>query len=256
MKILITNDDSIESLGLKELASALTRVGDIYVVAPKAPQSAGSHATTLHKPLRVEEFSLGVGEKLALRVSGTPSDCVVLALDVLVKDGIDIVVSGINKGPNLGDDVIYSGTVAGAMEGAINGRLSFAFSVNDFENPDFKFTANFASFFLNYIWDLGIRDNVCFNVNVPNLPKDQIKGCKFTRLARRLYVERVLIGKDPFDHDFFWIGGKLKDDFFEGTDSWAVKEGYVAITPLRIDITDYSFLEKMSKVNLELPKEL
>lgn len=254
MKILLTNDDGIESEGIKELAKGLSQIGDVFVVAPKSPQSAGSHATTLHKPLRVEEYSLGVNEKLSLRVSGTPSDCIVLALDILVKENIDLVVSGINKGPNLGDDVIYSGTVAGALEGAINGKLSFAFSVDDFDAIDFSFASSFASYFINKIYSLKIIENYCFNVNIPYLPRDQIKGVKFARLARRTYIDRVLIGKDPFNRNFYWIGGKLKDAYEKDTDSFYVKEGYIAVTPLLIDLTDYSSLNKFSEIQFEIPK--
>jgi len=123
MNILLTNDDSIESDGLRTLARELTKIGKVLVVAPQKPQSAGSHATTLHKPLRVERFPLNIGEELSFRVSGTPADCVLLGIDVLIKENTDIVVSGINRGPNLGDDIIYSGTIAEAREGAINNKL-------------------------------------------------------------------------------------------------------------------------------------
>ncbi len=254
MRILLTNDDSIESEGLRELARDLSKMWDVYVVAPKSPQSAGSHATTLHKPLRVEEFPLGVGEKVSVRVSGTPSDCVVLGLDVLMKEEIDVVVSGINRGPNLGYDVIYSGTVAGALEGSINGKLSFAFSVNDFENPDFDFASRFATVFISRIVEHFAGTDICFNVNIPNIERDKIRGVAWAKLARRTYVDRVLIGKDPFNKDFYWIGGKLKDEFEKGTDSEAVKAGYISVTPLQIDITDYETLKKLSAIKIELPK--
>ncbi len=254
MKILLTNDDSIESAGIREIAKQLAEVADVYIIAPKTPQSAGSHATTLHKPLRVEEFPLNAGEKISLRVSGTPSDCVVLGIDVLIKDDIDIVVSGINAGPNLGYDVIYSGTVAGAIEGAVNGKLSFAFSVDDFENPNFSFASKFASLFIKKVFDMGVYSNICFNVNIPNIQESEIKGVKFARLASRTYIDRVLVGKDPFNHDFYWIGGKLKDSYEFGTDSEIVKGGYIAVTPLLIDITDYKVLKEFSEIEFELPK--
>lgn len=254
MKILLTNDDSIESAGIREIAEQLAKIADVYIIAPKTPQSAGSHATTLHKPLRVEDFPLNVGEKISLRVSGTPSDCVVLGIDVLIKDKIDIVISGINAGPNLGYDVIYSGTVAGAIEGAVNGKLSFAFSVDDFDNPNFGFASKFASLFIKTIFGMGVDSNICFNVNIPNMQESEIKGVKFARLANRTYIDRVLVGKDPFNHDFYWIGGKLKDSYEFGTDSELVKKGYIAVTPLLIDITDYKVLKEFSEIEFELPK--
>ncbi|MFU2157894.1 MULTISPECIES: 5'/3'-nucleotidase SurE [Caldisericum] len=250
MNILITNDDSIESEGLKTLARNLLDLGNIYIVAPQKPQSALSHATTLHKPLRAEKFPLGIGEKLSLRVSGTPADCVLLAIDVFIKEKIDIVVSGINKGPNLGDDIIYSGTVAGAREGAINNILSFAISVNDFENPNFELAASTSVKIIDKLSKIIKTKNTYFNINFPNI--SSIKGVKFAKLSRRRYKNRVFIGKDPFGREFYWIGGVLEDPYEEGTDSKYVKEGYAAITPLLIDQTDYAVLKELSKINLDI----
>jgi 5'-nucleotidase len=253
MRILITNDDGIQAPGIKNLVGEMTKVGDVFVVAPEGPQSAGSHATTLHKPLRALLYPLGVGEIASFKVSGSPADCVVLALDVLVKEQIDIVVSGINAGPNLGDDVIYSGTVAGAREGAINGKLSIAFSVNSFLDPDFSYASVFAAFFSKLIVDNGLPGGLYLNVNLPNIPKGRIKGYKYTKLSRRRYANRVTIGQDPFGTDFYWIGGKLVDQFEEGTDSRAVQDGYIAITPLFIDQTDYVLLPKLENLKFSLP---
>ncbi|BAL81185.1 5'/3'-nucleotidase SurE [Caldisericum exile] len=250
MNILITNDDGIESEGLKVLARNLIKLGNIYVVAPQKPQSAGSHATTLHKPLRAEKYPLHIGEKLSLRVSGTPADCVLLAIDVFINEPIDIVVSGINKGPNLGDDIIYSGTVAGAREGAINKILSFAISVNDFENPNFELAANVSTKIIDKLSKIVGSKTTYFNINFPNT--NRITGIKFAKLSRRRYKNRVFIGKDPFQKEFYWIGGVLEDPYEEGTDSKYVKEGYATITPLLIDQTDYTMLEALSKVNLEI----
>lgn len=250
MNILITNDDSIESEGIKILAKNLIKLGNIYIVAPQKPQSAGSHATTLHKPLRAEKYPLGIGEALSFRVSGTPADCVLLAIDILIKEKIDIIVSGINRGPNLGDDIIYSGTVAGAREGAINNRLSFAISVNDFENPNFELASQVSVKIIEKLVKLVNKTNLYFNINFPN--KDEIKGIKFAKLSRRRYKDRVFIGKDPFGKEYYWIGGVLDDPFEDGTDSKFVKEGFVTITPLLIDQTDYATLEELSKIQFTI----
>ncbi|MGC8721725.1 MAG: 5'/3'-nucleotidase SurE [Caldisericaceae bacterium] len=253
MRILITNDDGIEAQGLKFLVREMVHIGEVFVVAPEGPQSAGSHSTTLHKPLRANHYPLNLGEKESFKVSGSPADCVVLALDVLIKEQIDIVISGINTGPNLGDDVIYSGTVAGAREGLLNGKPSFAVSVNSFVNPDFSYAAKFTAFFSNLVLEKALGKEFCININVPNIPREEVKGYKFTRLSKRRYTDRVMIGKDPFGSEFYWIGGKLLDEFEEGTDSRAVKEGYIAITPLVIDQTNYKFLDNIKELRFELP---
>jgi len=253
MRVLITNDDGIEAAGLKCLVSEMAKIGDVYVVSPEGPQSAGSHATTLHKPLRANRYSLGLGEKDSFRISGSPADCVVLALDVLIKDKIDIVVSGINTGPNLGDDVIYSGTVAGAREGVLNGKPSIAFSVNSFINPDFSYASLFAAFLTKFALDNFSMKGFYLNVNIPNIPKEEIKGYKSTRLSKRRYTDRVMVGQDPFGTEFYWIGGKLLDEFEEGTDSKAVKDGYIAITPLLVDQTDHKLLPQIEKLLFTLP---
>ncbi len=252
MNILLTNDDSIESEGLKALGKELSTIGRVFVVAPQKPQSAGSHATTLHKPLRAEKFPLNIGEISSFRVSGTPSDCVLLGIDLLIKETVDIVVSGINKGPNLGDDVIYSGTVAGAREGAINNKLSFAISVNDFENPDFIYISKLSVKIIDALIKVIERKNLYFNINFPNLRKTTIKGVKFARLARRRYKNRITVGKDPFQKEFYWIGGTLDDPLEDETDSKYVEEGFIAITPLLIDQTNFDVLNELKNFEIKI----
>ena len=250
MKILLTNDDSIESSGLKSLAKSLTQIGEVFIVAPQKPQSAGGHGITMHKPLRAETIPINVGEKASYRVSGTPADCVMLGIDVLVKD-VDIVVSGINLGPNLGDDIIYSGTVAGAREGAMNNKLSFAVSVNDFENPDFEFFSDLAKKIIQKLVDVVKEHSACININFPK-DKENIKGIRVTSLARRRYKNRVTIGKDPFGREFYWIGGVLDDPMVDDTDSKLIEEGYVTVTPLAIDQTDYNLLKQIKNTKIEI----
>jgi 5'-nucleotidase len=245
MRIVITNDDGIEAKGIKELTKALSSIGEVFIVAPWNPQSAGSHATTLHKPLRAEEFPLNLGEKKAFRVSGTPADCVLLAVDILVKGKIDLVISGINQGPNLGDDVLYSGTVAGAREGALNGITSIAFSVNGFEDPHYETAAQFARIFTDKVVKEKIKGEIYFNVNIPDLPSEEVKGIKFVKQGRRRYIDRVMIGKDPFGKVYYWIGGKPVQTGGNDTDTGVVNNGYISITPMMIDMTDYKLLDKI-----------
>jgi 5'-nucleotidase len=254
MRIVITNDDGIEAKGIKALTAALSDIGDIYVVAPWEQQSAGSHSTTLHKPLRADEFPLNVGEKKAFRVSGTPADCVLLAVDVLVKGKIDLVVSGINQGPNLGDDVIYSGTVAGAREGALNGIVSIAFSIDGFENPHYESAAQFAKIFVKKVINEKIRGEIYFNVNVPNLPWKDIKGVKIVKQGKRRYIDRVMIGKDPFGKIYYWIGGKPVDSENNETDNGVVHKGFISVTPMKVDMTDYSIMDIVKKWDITLNK--
>ena len=254
MRIVITNDDGIEAKGIKALTAALSDMADVYVVAPWEQQSAGSHSTTLHKPLRADEFPLNVGEKKAYRVSGTPADCVLLAVDVLVKGKIDLVLSGTNQGPNLGDDVIYSGTVAGAREGALNGITSIAFSIDAFENPHYESAALFAKIFVKKIVEEKIKGEIYFNVNVPNLQWKSIKGVKFVRQGKRRYVDRVMIGKDPFGKVYYWIGGKPVDSENDETDNGVVHKGYISITPMKIDMTDYDMLKRISQWDIDIKR--
>jgi 5'-nucleotidase len=254
MRIVITNDDGIEAKGIKALTAALSDIGDIYVVAPWEQQSAGSHSTTLHKPLRADEFPLNVGEKKAFRVSGTPADCVLLAVDVLVKGKIDLVVSGINQGPNLGDDVIYSGTVAGAREGALNGIVSIAFSIDGFENPHYESAAQFAKIFVKKVINEKIRGEIYFNVNVPNLPWKDIKGVKIVKQGKRRYIDRVMIGKDPFGKIYYWIGGKPVDSENNETDNGVVHKGFISVTHMKVDMTDYSIMDIVKKWDITLNK--
>ncbi len=250
MKILLTNDDSIESDGLKKLAKSLTSIGKVFVVAPQKPQSAQSHAITMHKPLRAEKIPLNVGEEVSYRVSGTPADCVLLALDVLIKD-FDIVVSGINKGPNLGNNTLYSGTVAAAREGAMNDKLSFAISVNEFEKPDFEYAAKVGKNIIETFSKILKGMSACININFPN-SKQKIKGIKFAKLSAGRYKKRVTIGKDPFGREFYWIGGVLNDPMVDDTDSKLIEEGYITITPLIIDQTDYNLLKQLGNTKIEI----
>ena len=208
-----------------------------------------SHALTLHRPLRVREVT---AKRLA--IDGTPTDCVKLALTGLLPVRPDLVVSGINKGPNLGDDVIYSGTVSAALEGALLGVPAIAVSLVTFERFDFKVAAEFIAKLVESVEQQGIAPEMLLNVNVPALPKEQIKGWRFTRQGKRHYSENIVERVDPRGKKYYWIGGDdlgfVKDD---GTDCMAVHDGYISVTPLQIDMTNYKSLSEQPVANFPWP---
>jgi len=249
MIILLSNDDGIQSEGLTALESSLKSVGDLYTVAPDRAQSSMSHALTLHRPLRVQELSLR-----RLSVNGTPVDCVKLALTGLLPVRPDLVISGINMGPNLGDDIIYSGTVSAAIEGALLGIPAIAVSLVTFKNFDFRAAAEFTATLVERIAERGIPLKTLLNVNVPPLPKDELKGWRATRMGKRHYSENIVERIDPRGVKYYWIGG---DDLGfvneEGTDCMAVHEGYVSLTPLQVDLTDYKLLQNSTLPSFPWP---
>ena len=239
-RILVTNDDGIYSEGIRKLADALKSVGDVTIVAPDREQSAASHALTLNRPLRL--LNIEEGEWI---VDGTPTDCVNLAVLSLMKDERpDIVVSGINFGPNLGDDVTYSGTISAAFEGALLGIPSVAFSALVGEKFSFDRCAEFAASLVRHMLSDSDRDpGIVINVNFPNGP---FAGVRVTRLGKRIYHEGVIERLDPRGRKYYWIGGEQpvwqrEDD----TDFAAIEQGYVAITPLHLDLTHHPSIPKL-----------
>jgi len=239
MIILLSNDDGIQSEGLMALADALRSVADIYTVAPDRAQSSMSHALTLHRPLRVNELG-----PRRLSVDGTPVDCVKLALTGLLPVRPDLVISGINKGPNLGDDIIYSGTVSAAIEGALLGIPAIAVSLVTFKDFDFRAAAEFTARLVAQVQQNGIPPKTLLNVNVPSVPKDHLKGWRLTRMGKRHYSENIVERVDPRGGKYYWIGG---DDLGfaqeEGTDCMSVHDGFISVTPLQVDLTDYKLLQ-------------
>lgn len=238
MIILLSNDDGIQSEGLVALQKSLRQVGDIYTVAPDRAQSSMSHALTLHRPLRVYELG-----PRRLAVDGTPVDCVKLALTGLLPVRPDLVISGINKGPNLGDDIIYSGTVSAAIEGALLGIPAIAVSLVTYKDFDFDAAAEFTATLVQRIAERDIPPKTLLNVNVPPIPKNDLKGWRVTRMGKRHYNENIVERIDPRGVKYYWIGG---DDLGfaeeDGTDCKTVQEGYVSVTPLQVDLTDYKLL--------------
>lgn len=241
--ILATNDDGVYSPGLTILAKAVRELGDVYVVAPDREQSAVSHALTLHRPLLVEQVMDRV-----FAVNGTPTDCVNLAVGGLLPRMPDIVVSGINKGGNLGDDVTYSGTVSAAFEAALIGLPAIAVSMVARQDFIFQGAAEFAARLARVILDKGLGKGTLLNVNVPNLPPSEIRGVKVTRQGRRIYGGSVLERIDPRGKKYYWIGGEV-ENWVESPDAdhEAVRQGYISVTPLKLDLTDEGALDELRK---------
>jgi 5'-nucleotidase len=246
MNILITNDDGVHAEGLMVLKAALDKIGRVFVVAPDRPRSACGHSITLHKPLRAEKVHLKDGS-VAYSSNGTPSDCVSLALLGILDEPVDLVVSGINHGPNLGWDLTYSGTVSAAMEGAITGVPSFAISVSTYSpHIDYGIAASFAADLARLLDEHKLPESTLLNVNVPDLAASDIKGVKVTRQGKRRYSGQLEKRTDPMGRDYYWLGGDLPEDTLEeGTDVHAVAEGWVSVTPVHLDLTDYASIESV-----------
>ncbi|MCC0181175.1 5'/3'-nucleotidase SurE [Aeromonas hydrophila] len=237
MRILVSNDDGVHAEGIRALSEALAACGEVIVVAPDRNRSGASHSLTLEVPLRVTRIT----ETGYHAVKGTPTDCVHLAVNELVRPEPDMVVAGINHGANLGDDVIYSGTVAAATEGRHLGFPSLAISLVG--KTHFATAAHYAAQLVRGMMVHPLPADQILNVNVPDLPLDQIKGIRVTRLGNRHRAESVICSEDPRGQPIYWIGPPgSQQDAGEGTDFAAIEQGYVSITPLTIDMTAYSSL--------------
>lgn len=235
-RILATNDDGVFSEGLKLLTEALKDVADVTVVAPDREQSASGHSLTLDRPLRMQML-----EDQVYSVDGTPTDCVSLALQWLMKDDPpDLIVSGINFGFNLGDDVTYSGTVSATFEGSLMGIPSVAFSQEVSEDFSFERAAAFARELVGLLVTRKLPPDLLLNVNVP---VGDIQGVLLTRLGRRVYEQSVVEKFDPRGRRYFWIAGKPLWQRDSGTDHAAISKGFISITPLHLDLTDYRSLD-------------
>jgi 5'-nucleotidase len=242
MRILLSNDDGILAKGLGVLEQACTSLGDLYVVAPDREQSATSHSLTLHHPLR----PVRLGER-RWQVDGTPTDCVMLACEALLDVRPDFVISGINHGPNMGEDVLYSGTVAAAMEGLALGipaiAVSFAGSVLRADAVLETQVAQIGSLLAHLVQLPAFPPHTLLNVNVPAIAGDEIKGARLTRLGRRVFSDSITRMKDPWGREILWIGGgSVEWSGPEDSDFRAVHEGYISVTPLHLDLTHHDML--------------
>lgn len=248
MKILISNDDGIIAKGIRVLAHRLSqdKQNEVYVVAPDRERSATGHSLTLHKPLRVEEVEFPGDIKGAWSTTGTPSDCVKLAVTELMPHPPDIVISGINNGPNLGSEVLYSGTVAAAMEGAFMDIPSIAVSHMYGEKRHYETAAEFISKLVKAFPKAHLPKRCLLNVNVPCLPVDQIKGVLVTELGVRLYDDYFEKRVDPRGRVYYWLAGQaIDEEEAVNTDAWAVLHHNISITPIAFNMTDHPTMKKL-----------
>jgi len=237
LKILISNDDGIRSEGIRSLYDALKPLGKVTVIAPDRERSAVGHSLTLDTPLRLEHI-----KEDWFSVSGTPADCINMGLNhILKKEKPDIIVSGINKGGNLGNDVTYSGTVSAAMEGTLFGIPSIAVSLVSEEDFVFEGAAEFTKKLTKYVYENGLPDDTLLNVNIPNKPLGEIKGIRITKQGKRIYNDTIVEKTDPRNRNYYWIGGNhIRWIIEEGTDYDAVQNDEISITPLHLDMTNYN----------------
>jgi 5'-nucleotidase len=243
MKILVSNDDGYLATGINVLADALADIAEVTVVAPDRNRSAASNSLTLQDPLRIAR----VGDN-RYRVNGTPSDCVHLALTGFLEEEPDLVVSGINHGANLGDDVIYSGTVAAAMEGRFLGFPSIAVSLVGHRLTHFETAARVAKELVQRLQRNPLPKEFIFNVNVPDRPYEELSGIRSVRLGFRHKSEPVVKSEDPHGRTIYWVGpAGDSQDSGEGTDFHALEQGAVAITPLKIDLTRHEALSQVAE---------
>ncbi len=248
MLILVSNDDGIHSSGIRTLAKSLKKIkgARVVVVAPDRERSASSHALTIHKPLRIQKLA-----KDFYAVDGTPTDAVMLGVHAVLKEKPDLIVSGINRGANLGEDVHYSGTVSAAVEGAIMGIPAIAVSVVGSDRFHYDLAGDFALKLSRMVIKRGMPKGIVLNVNVPNLPKPRIKGVAITKLGKHNYGGIIIEKIDPRGRPYYWIGGNPHDfEHRPGSDCAAYEDQKISVTPIQVDMTDISFLKELKKWKL------
>jgi len=251
LKILVCNDDGIDSQGIYALVESLKEIGTVTVVAPLKEQSAVGHAITMQIPLRVTK-AFKDGKFFGYAVNGTPADCIKIGIRNIMKEPPDLVVSGINHGSNTAINIIYSGTVSAAREAAIMDIPSMAVSVTNHEVTDFRFAAKVTKLIAKEMAGKDIPKGTLLNINVPDIPENQIAGIILTKQGKSkwddIYEQRV----DPYGKDYYWLTGNLMEvDTDVETDQVAIKKNYVSISPIHFDLTDYETFDKMKKWNLE-----
>ena len=246
MRILVTNDDGIGAGGLLALIRALSDLGEVAVVAPERQQSAAGHGITLHKPLRMDPIRLDAPVVEAFATNGTPADCVILAT-ANDRPTPDLVVSGINAGTNLAEEVLYSGTCSAAMEAALLGIKAFAISVSEYYDPLFEPAAQYAHDLAARMLQSNLPADIFLNVNVPNLASDRLGPPLLTRLGRRRYINVLERRTDPRGRDYYWFSGEPTEcDCAEGTDIAAVQAGRISVTPVHFDLTWHGDAQRLA----------
>lgn len=256
MKILVTNDDGIAARGLWALVRELRKVAEVVVVAPDRDQSGIGTAVTLHHPVRISPVPSAVTGVETYSVEGTPADTVILALKTLLKDGVDMVFSGINEGSNLGNDVLISGTVSAALQGYFYGLPSVAIAVSAIKRTRFDVAARFGALIAQQVAEGKMSQRFLLNINLPNLPLGKITGIELTRLGERSYMDNIKAGHDG-KRKYYWIvRGKPDWKEVEGTDIWALGQNKISITPLHSDLSSELQLKQLRKVFSPLFQEL
>jgi 5'-nucleotidase len=241
--ILLSNDDGVSSEGLHSLKRILSKTDDVWVVAPDSERTCVAHAITLHTPLRINDLGDHV-----FSTSGTPADSVLLALKVILPRKPDLVISGINKGPNMGQDVSYSGTVAAAREGAFSGAISMAVSLNGRNSFLYDDASRSVVDIVDIVRLHSLPPSTFLNVNIPNVPYEEVRGFMVTSLGKRIYNGDIIERKDPRGGPYYWIGGDSEGfEAIAGTDLYAVDLGFLSLTPLHWDLTSYVSLDELGR---------
>jgi 5'-nucleotidase len=247
--ILVTNDDGITAPGIATLVDVMKTLGDVVVVAPDKPQSGMGHAITINSTLRINKVNI-YGVKEEYSCTGTPVDCVKIAINKILKCKPDLVVSGINHGSNMSINVIYSGTMSAAVEGAIESVPSIGFSLlNESIDADFSASKKIVKIIAKQVLENGLPKGVCLNVNIPKVKSDEIKGIKVCRQAKANWVEELDERKDPSGKSYFWLTGRFEnyDKGKKDTDVWALENQYVSIVPTQFDMTAHDSIKVISK---------
>ncbi len=244
MRILLTNDDGINAQGIHALIKELSSVAELYLAAPDRERSGTGHSITVFEPIKVVKTNLP-GVRQGWIVGGTPVDCVKMAIARLIDEKIDLVVSGINHGSNLGTDVLYSGTVSAAAEGVIMGCPSLAVSLNSRDNFDFEFAAQFTRRVVGMVMNQGIDKSTLININIPAIPQADIQGIRFTKLGLRNYDNLFEERQDPRGNTYYWLGGGvLQEEQDPESDVYAVEHNFISVTPIHLDLTDYQLISE------------
>ncbi|MDI1257555.1 MAG: 5'/3'-nucleotidase SurE [Flavobacterium sp.] len=246
--ILVTNDDGITAPGIRALIDVMKEIGHVTVVAPDKPQSATGHAITINNTLYINKISGENHPIVEYSCSGTPVDCVKLAVNEILKQKPDLCVSGINHGSNSSINVIYSGTMSAAVEAGIEGIPAIGFSLLDYEwNADFEAAKSFIKKIALEVLENGLPEGVVLNVNLPKLKENEIKGIKICRQAKAIWAEKFDKRKTPFGRDYYWLAGEFVNlDNGEDTDEWALKHGYISVVPVHYDLTAYHALQELN----------
>jgi len=245
---LVTNDDGIHSPGIEALAAALADLGEVWVFAPDREQSAVGHGISIHRPLRATEV-----RDRWYAIDGTPTDCVLLAVREMLPRPPTLVLSGINTGPNLGDDVTYSGTVAGAYEGMLLGFPSIALSNAEYSPTDYTTAGRCSTVIARHVLEHGLPTDTVLNVNIPNVPYSELAGVRFTRQGLREFDDEIVVREDPRGVKYYWIGGYRPNSVVHpGTDVEAIEHRFVSVTPLHRDLTNFASLDILKKRDLPL----